>query len=69
MTRGFTLIEVVIYIGILGIVLFFASGFVFNGITNSSKIQAWQDVNDNSRFITTKILESVQSSQGINGIQ
>ena len=67
--RGFTLIEVVIYIAIMGIVLFFIGGFIFNGVVGSSKIQSWQDVNDNGRFITAKILETVQSSQGVNGVQ
>jgi len=64
--RGFTLIEVIVYVAILSIILFFIGGFIFNGINSSSKIQAWQEVNDNGRFITNKILESIQSSQGVN---
>ena len=69
MNRGFTLIEVIIYVAIFAIVLYFIGGFVFNGVTSSSKIQSWQEVNDSGRFVTQKILESVQSSQGINGAQ
>jgi prepilin-type N-terminal cleavage/methylation domain-containing protein len=64
--HGFTLIEIIIYVAILAIILFFIAGFIFNGVNSSSKIQAWQEVNDNGRFITNKILESVQSSQGVN---
>lgn len=64
--RGFTLIEVIIYVAILAIILFFIGGFIFNGVNSSSKIQAWQEVNDNGRYITNKILEAVQSSQGVN---
>ena len=64
--RGFTLIEIIIYVAILGIILFFLSGFIFNGVNSSSKIQAWQEVNDNGRFIENKVLEAVQSSQGVN---
>ena len=63
---GFTLIEIIIYVAILGIILFFLAGFIFNGVNSGSKIQAWQEVNDNGRFIENKILEAVQSSQGVN---
>ncbi|MEI6397077.1 MAG: prepilin-type N-terminal cleavage/methylation domain-containing protein [Candidatus Taylorbacteria bacterium] len=64
--RGFTLIEIIIYVAILAIILYFISGFIFNGVNSSSKIQAWQEVNDNGRFISNKILEAVQSSKGVN---
>lgn len=67
--KGFTLVEIVIYLAILGIILFFVSGMIFNGVVSSSKIEAWQDVNDNGRFVTDKILEAVQSSNGVNGVQ
>jgi len=63
---GFTLIEVIIYVAILGIILFFIGGFIFNGVNSASKIQAWQEVNDNGRFVENKVLEAVQSSQGVN---
>jgi len=64
--RGFTLIEIIVYVAILAIILSFISGFIFNGVNSSSKIQAWQEVSDNGRFVENKILEAVQSSQGVN---
>ena len=63
---GFTLIEIIVYVAILGIILFFLAGFIFNGVNSGSKIQAWQEVNDNGRLIENKVLEAVQSSQGVN---
>lgn len=66
---GFTLIEIVVYVAILGVVLFFVSGFIFNGAVSTSRIEDWQEVNDTGKFITTQILDAVQSSQGINGVQ
>lgn len=66
MKRGFTLIEIIIYVAILAIVLYFISGFIFNGVNSASKIQSWQEVSDNGRFVENKILEAVQSSQGVN---
>ncbi len=64
--RGFTLIEIIIYIAILAIIMYFISGFIFNGVNSGSKIQAWQEVNDNGRFVENKVLEAVQSSKGVN---
>jgi prepilin-type N-terminal cleavage/methylation domain-containing protein len=63
---GFTLLEIIIYVAILAIILFFISGFIFNGVTSSSKIETWQDVNTSGGFVMNQILESVQSSQGID---
>ena len=64
--RGFTLIEIIIYIAILAIIMYFIGGFIFNGVNSGSKIQAWQEVNDNGRFVENKVLEAVQSSKGVN---
>ena len=63
---GFTLLEIIVYVAILAIILFFIAGFIFNGISSGSKIEAWQNVNDNGRFITGQILEAVQTSNGVN---
>jgi len=65
-SEGFTLIEIIIYVAILAIILYFIGGFIFNGVNSESKIQSWQEVNDNGRFIENKILETVQSSKGVN---
>ena len=65
-SSGFTFIEIVIYVAILGIILFLLTGFIFNGLNSSSKIQAWQDVNDSGRFVSNKMIETIQSAQSVN---
>ncbi|MFA6446453.1 MAG: prepilin-type N-terminal cleavage/methylation domain-containing protein [Candidatus Paceibacterota bacterium] len=65
--KGFTLMEIIIYIAILGIVMYFVGGFALNAISNRDKIQNSQDINDNGRFMMTTISDQIQSADSING--
>ncbi len=49
--------------------MFFVTGFIFNGFVSTGKMEAWQDVNDTGRFVSSQILDAVHSSIEINGTQ
>ncbi len=59
---GFTLFEVLIYIGILSIVIYFIGGFAFNIYKGKDRIEALQDINSNGRFMTDTVSKYVEQS-------
>lgn len=63
--KGFTLIEFLIYIALIGI--FFSGGimFVFNIINIQGKTQAIIDVSQNMRFIGDRITFDIRNSRSI----
>lgn len=68
MKRGFTLIEVVLYLAIAGTVLYFISGFTFDAIFGKAKIDTVQDVGQNNRSVLDEISNAVNNSIEINGV-
>jgi prepilin-type N-terminal cleavage/methylation domain-containing protein len=68
MKKGFTLIEVILYLAIAGTVLYFISGFAFNAIFGKAKIDTVQNLNQNSQSVLDDISNTVGDSVQINGI-
>lgn len=66
MNKGFTLIELVLYLAIAGTVLYFISGFTFNALFGRSKIETIQEINQNSRLILDDITSTIGDSAGVN---
>lgn len=65
-SRGFTLIEFLIYIGIVGIVLVVASAVGFNVLFGKAKLGAIEEVSQNARFSIEYIAERVRNAQAVN---
>jgi Tfp pilus assembly protein PilE len=66
--RGFTLFEVLIYVGIFAVVFYFIGGFAYNIYMGKDRIAAQQDINNNARFMLNSISDSVEQSSSINGV-
>lgn len=65
-TRAFTLFEVIIYVAILGIVVYFIGGFAYNVYMNKERISALQEVNSNGRFMIDTMTRAIEQSTEIN---
>ena len=68
MNRGFTLIELIIYITIVAGVLIVAFNFGWEIIYGNIKSQAMREVQQNSRLATEKITEAILGASGINNL-
>lgn len=66
--RGFTLIEIMLYIGIIAIIFSAIVPFAWNVIGNGAKSAIQQDVNDNVRFISERIKYEIRSASGITSV-
>jgi Tfp pilus assembly protein PilW len=66
MKSAFTLIEFLIYIAIISSILVLISGFFWNIIFGSIKENAYQEVQQNGRFVLTKITQEIKKATGIN---
>lgn len=66
--QGFTLIELIIYLGIVSIILVSISYLMIDILGGQSKNYANQDVNQNLRFITTQITKDIKSAQVISSL-
>lgn len=64
--KGFTLIELLIYIGILGIVLFLITNFFWNITLGYIKENSYQEIQQNGRFVLTKITQEIRNAKAIN---
>lgn len=63
---GFTLIELVIYSAIVGVMLILMIGLFWNIISSNIKETAYQTVQQNTRFAIIKITQEVKGASGIN---
>ena len=63
---GFTLIEFLIYVGIVATILVVMSGFFWNIIFGNIKETSYQEVQQNGRFALTKITQEIKKAIGIN---
>lgn len=59
--RGFTLIEFIIYIGIVSVILSFAVSFNWDIIYGSIKSQSFREVQQNGRFALEKIIRELRT--------
>ena len=66
MNRGFTLIELIIYIAIVAVVLLVAFNFVWEIIYGNVKSQAIREVQQNARFCIEKITKTIEEALVIN---
>lgn len=64
--KGFTLIEMVIYLTIIGIVLSTIALFLLNLMGARAKTQAISEVLSSAQLIQTRLSEAVRHAQGIN---
>lgn len=64
--KGFTLIELIIYIGIVAAVLLVAFNFGWEIIYGNVKSQAWREVQQNNRLAMEKISRSILDADEIN---
>ena len=64
--KGFTIIELIIYIGIVAGVLLVLFNFGWEIVYGDIKSQTIREVQQNSRFAMEKIIESILSASGIN---
>lgn len=63
MSKGFTLIELIIYIGIVVVVLLVAVNFSWEIIYGNVKAQSWREVQQNTRFAMEKISQALENGQ------
>ncbi len=61
--RGFTLIELIIYIGIVSAILLVAVNFGWEIIYGNVKAQAFREVQQNTRFAMEKISRALEDGQ------
>ena len=66
MKKGSTLIELIVYIGIVTIVLLVAMDFVWQVIYGDVKIRSLRETQQNARFAMEKIVRIIKSASGIN---
>ena len=67
-TKGFTFIEIILYISIVSIVLMALVPFAWNVIGGSVKSSAEQEVSSQARFISEKIKYEIRNADSINSI-
>lgn len=61
--RGFTLIEFLLYIGLVGIVLTVAGAIGLNVFFGKAKLGAIEEVSQNARFAMERVAQAVQDGQ------
>lgn len=63
--EAFTLIELMIYIGILGAVLVFSSGFFWNITLGYIKENSREELQQNARFVFSKITQEIREANSV----
>ena len=66
MNKSFTLIELIIYIGIVAAILLVAVNFGWEIIYGNVKSQAVREVQENARFVMEKITRTIEKASAIN---
>jgi len=64
--KGFTLVELLITLGVLSIIMVVSSEFLINLVNTSVKIQSKNEVEQNYNFIVTKITKMLQDSTSVS---
>lgn len=65
LNRGFTLLEVVVYVAILSVIIYFIGGFAYNIYTNKDRVETVQEINSNGRFMLDTLTQAVEQSESI----
>lgn len=65
---GFTLIEIILYVGIIAIIFAAIVPFALTIINNGSKSAVQQEVTDNARFISEKINHEIRQATTITSV-
>lgn len=63
--RGFTLIEFIVYVAIIGVMSAIMTGFLWNMILGNVKETSYQEVQQNARFALAKITQETKKATGI----
>jgi len=66
--RGFTLVELIIYLGILSIMLVSMSYLMLDILGGQTKIYGNQDVNQNLRFVSNYLIKDIRAAQNIGSL-
>jgi len=66
MKRAFTLIELLVYMAIFSLVLISVTSFFLNTVSSNIKESSYQEVQQNGRFVMTKIIQEVKKAIRIN---
>ena len=66
--RSFSLVEVIVYMGIVSTVLVSISLIFVNVILSQSKYQAMALVNQNARFISEQVARTIKNAQSVNSL-
>ncbi len=66
--RGFTLIELILYIALITIILSALVPFAWNSVELGVKSATAQEVNANARYITERIKYEIRNATGINSV-
>jgi prepilin-type N-terminal cleavage/methylation domain-containing protein len=64
--KGFTLVELLITLGILSVIMVVSSEFLINLVNTSVKIQSKNEVEQNYNFIVTKLTKMLQDSTSVS---
>lgn len=64
--RGFTLIELIIYVALISIFSLVFVNFVFDVISTAEKARVRQELQQNARFALDRMLQEIRSAQSIN---
>lgn len=62
-TKGFTLIELIIYIGIVAVFLILSSNFAWDIIKSDTKTNCYREVQQNARFALERITHELRAGQ------
>lgn len=63
---GFTLVELIIYIAIVGTVLVLITSFLWDIVLGNIKETAYREVQQNARFTMAKIIQETKKAAGVN---
>lgn len=66
MNKGFTLLEFLLYISLVGIILLVAGAIGLNVLFGKAKLGAIEEVSQNARFTIEKIADRVRNAEAIN---
>ncbi len=62
---GFTLVELLVTLGLISVILVVSSEFLINLVNTSVKIQSKNEVEQNYNFIVTKMTKIIQDSNSV----
>lgn len=65
---GFTFIELILYVAIIGLIMTAAINFAFDLMTGRTKSHAQQEVSQNARLISKRIQYEIRNASAINSL-